>query len=187
MFPPGCPLRGRERRSIEAEVAAALSQQGRLRSARSAACRRSCARASRRPPCRPTARRQRRARRGAPGSANCPSACSIDGHRRRRRRQAGVVAEDAQAPAPVPWLAEALHHRLQRRRDRFVLGMAVRNEGVVEAHAHSMRGGGMCLFRRRYNSEFRRRNPPRQPFRARIALFRPCRRQSGMREIARPD
>ena len=52
----------------------------------------------------------------------------------RRRRQRGVVAEHPQRPAPVPRLAEPLDHRLQRSRNRLVLGMAVRDEGVVSRH-----------------------------------------------------
>jgi len=52
----------------------------------------------------------------------------------RRCRQAGVIAEEAQRPALIPWLAELLDRRLQRRRDRLVVGVAVRDEGVVERH-----------------------------------------------------
>ena len=52
-----------------------------------------------------------------------------------RRRQAGIVAEHMQrAPAP-PRLAERLHDRLQRLRHRFVAGVAIGDEGVIQRHA----------------------------------------------------
>ena len=52
----------------------------------------------------------------------------------RRGRQRRVVAKHAQAATPIPRLAELLDHRLQRRSDRLVLGVAVGNERVVDRH-----------------------------------------------------
>ncbi len=54
----------------------------------------------------------------------------------RRGREAGVVAEHAGGAALVPSLAELLDHRLQRGRNRLVLGVTVRNESVVGGHAN---------------------------------------------------
>ena len=51
------------------------------------------------------------------------------------RRQARIVAEDAQRPAPVPRLAELLLDRLQRRRNLPVFGVTIGNERVVCCHA----------------------------------------------------
>jgi hypothetical protein len=56
------------------------------------------------------------------------------GPQARRRREARVVAEDAQRAAPIPRLAEHLHHRLQGRGDSLVLGVTVRDEGIVDRH-----------------------------------------------------
>src|SRR6516162_5528141 len=49
----------------------------------------------------------------------------------RRCRQAGIVAEHPQGPPAVPRLAELLYDRLQRGRERFVLRVAIGNEGVI--------------------------------------------------------
>ena len=51
-----------------------------------------------------------------------------------RCRQAGVIAKDAECAALVPGLAQRLNHRLQHRGNRFVLGVTIRDEGVVERH-----------------------------------------------------
>ena len=49
-------------------------------------------------------------------------------------RQAGVVAKYPQRAARVPSLAQGLDHRLQRRRDRFVLEVTIGDEGIVGGH-----------------------------------------------------
>jgi hypothetical protein len=53
------------------------------------------------------------------------------GPQMRRRREAGVVPKQPQCPTPIPCLPELLNDRLQGRRDRLVLGVAVGNESVV--------------------------------------------------------
>src|SRR5437016_4826142 len=49
-----------------------------------------------------------------------------------RRREARIVTKDAQSPPPVPRLAELLYDRLQSGGNRFIPGMTIRNEGVVD-------------------------------------------------------
>ncbi len=48
--------------------------------------------------------------------------------------EAGVVAKQPQRAPPIPGLAEFLDRRLQRRGDRLVLQVAVRDERIIESH-----------------------------------------------------
>ena len=79
--------------------------------------------------------RRRRLRRGQQDQiARLPSACSIDGHRLGVADRLVSSRKTRSARRRYHGLPSLCIDRLQRRRDRLVLGVAVGDEGVVERH-----------------------------------------------------